>query len=75
MNKILYTKGFKTVVEVDDLVFDGNHLVVPSYWTSSILDYIDKFDTTLISEADTNDFENFRNFLKAVEDFKNKNIN
>lgn len=73
MKKNLYKENVQTLIESDDLHFDGKSLIIPSYWVGSILDYIKNFNTDMISEADAQDFDSFKAFLESVEDFKNKN--
>jgi hypothetical protein len=75
MQKELYIKDkaqTKVVVKNDDLVFDGKNLVVPSYWVSSISDFIKDVDENSIDEADREDFKQFKRFLFDVEDFTNR---
>lgn len=73
MEKELYlNKKMKNraVIKHDDLEFDGKNLVIPSYYTDLILDYITS--ERLSREADIEDFIAFKKFLLEVQEFKNK---
>lgn len=71
MTRDLYMKGVKKVIQVDDLIFDGNNLIIPSYWTDCVLDYISNFNQSSVTQADSEDFISFKKFLTEVQ--KNKN--
>ncbi|MFZ9376800.1 MAG: hypothetical protein ACO25K_06720 [Candidatus Fonsibacter ubiquis] len=59
-------------VKADDLKFDGKNLIIPSYYTSVILDYLKTTDIHDMNEADKEDFKAFKNFLYDVEEYSNK---
>lgn len=72
MIKNLYMKDKtgKIVVTVDDLKFDGKNLIVPSYWTSVLIDYLDVANVEKMKAADREDFNIFKKFLSTVQDYK-----
>jgi hypothetical protein len=71
MNKdLFYNQPYP--IKSDDLKYDGKNLIIPSYYTSIILDYLKTTDTHDMNDADKEDFKAFRNFLYDVEDYKNK---
>lgn len=70
MTKDLYMKGTKKVIQVDDLIFDGKSLIIPSYWTDCVLDYISNFNQSSVTQADSEDFVNFKKFLTKVQESK-----
>lgn len=72
MIKNLYMKDKtgKIVVAVDDLKFDGKNLIVPSYWTSVLIDYLDVANVEKMKVADREDFNIFKKFLSTVQDYK-----
>jgi len=70
LKDLVYKEPYPIVA--DDLKFDGKNLVIPSYYTSIILDYLKTTDIHDMNEADKEDFKSFRNFLYDVEDYKNK---
>jgi len=74
MIKNLYTndKTGKIIVAVDDLKFDGKNLIVPSYWTSVLIDYLDATNCDKMKAADREDFNIFKKFLCAVQDHKDE---
>jgi hypothetical protein len=74
MQKDLYLKNTKQkiFIQSDDLKFDGKNLIIPSYYTSIILDYLKTTDMYDMDEADREDFLSFKDFLKDVEEFKNQ---
>jgi len=63
-------KGVKKVIQVDDLIFDGKNLIIPSYWTDCVLDYVSNFNQSSATQADSEDFVNFKKFLTAVQESK-----
>jgi hypothetical protein len=70
MEKELYMKGEspkKILVKHDDLRYDGKTLLIPSYWASTIADYLKSLDETKISEEDKEDLETFKCFIFDVE--------
>lgn len=60
------------LVEVDDLIYDGKNLIIPGYWTSSVLEYLLKIKENSLKEEDVEDFETLKSFLFKVEDIKNQ---
>jgi len=67
MEKDLYLKD-KYSIEVDDLKFDGKNMIIPSYWAGVLSDYIRNFDPSKESEADRQDYKNFRDFVTKVDE-------
>lgn len=75
MEKELFMKGEsvrRTVVQHDDLKFDGKNLVIPGYWASTIAEYIKSIDESKIAEDDKEDLETFKSFIFDVEYSKNQ---
>jgi hypothetical protein len=71
MNKdLFYNRPYP--VKSDDLKYDGKNIIIPSYYTSTILDYLKTTDTHDMNEADKEDFKAFKNFLYDVEEYKSK---
>lgn len=72
MIKNLYMKdgGGNILVAVDDLKFDGQNLIIPSYWTSVIIDYLDGVDSAKMKGADREDFNSFKQFFSDVQEHK-----
>jgi len=71
MNKdLFYNQPYP--VKSDDLKYDGKNIIIPSYYTSTILDYLKTTDTHDMNEADKEDFKAFKNFLYDVEEYKSK---
>jgi hypothetical protein len=60
------------LVKVDDLIYDGRNLIIPGYWTSSILEYLLHIKENSITDGDIEDLENLKSFLSKVEDIKNE---
>lgn len=59
------------VIKHDDLKFDGEHVIIPSYYVELLLDYIRGWNSTgTESQADAYDYDEFRKFLAAVEEYK-----
>lgn len=70
MEKELYMKGEptrKTIIQHDDLKFDGKTITIPGYWASTIAEYLNNLDESKISEADKEDLELFKSFIFDVE--------
>lgn len=61
------------LVRSDDLIYDGTNIVIPSYYIESIIDYIENVDMSALSEADIDDYNNFKSFLQEVQTYKNRN--
>lgn len=76
MTKDLFMKGEpdrKIVVQQDDLKYDGKNLIIPSYWTSTLADFINKIDESKIAEEDREDLNTLKSFIFDVEYNKNQN--
>ena len=58
-NLYMNDKTGKIIVAVDDLKFDGKNLIVPSYWTSVLIDYLDATNFDKMKAADREDFNIF----------------
>jgi hypothetical protein len=71
-NLYMKDKSGKIIVAVDDLKFDGKNLIVPSYWNSVLIDYLDAANCDKMKPADREDFNIFKKFLCAVEDYKDE---
>jgi hypothetical protein len=71
-NLYMNDKTGKIIVAVDDLKFDGKNLIVPSYWTSVLIDYLDATNFDKMKAADREDFNIFKKFLCAVQDHKDE---
>ena len=75
MEKELYMKGElprKTVIQHDDLKYDGKNLIIPGYWANTLAEYIKLIDENKISEDDKQDLETFKNYIFDVEYSKNE---
>jgi hypothetical protein len=75
MEKDLYMKGDanrKTVIQHDDLKYDGKNLIIPGYWANTLAEYIKLVDENKISENDKQDLETFKSFIFDVEYSKNE---
>jgi len=74
MIKDLYmpTKGEKVVIQNDDLKFDGKNLIIPSYYSEIIYDYIQNWNVKNQKEADIEDYEQFKSFLFDVNEYTNQ---
>lgn len=70
MIKDLYMKD-KYVIEADDLKFDGKNIVIPSYWISSLCEYIKNYNFEAETQADIEEYKSFRKFLWDIEEYKN----
>ena len=66
-----------TVIQSDDLKFDGKNIVIPSYYASIVSDYLDNVNTKdmNLNDADMHVYLAFCSFFEAIVDHKNKNIN
>jgi hypothetical protein len=69
MQKELYTKT-PCPVRHDDLKFDGDNIVIPSYWASSIYDFLTKVNTSNIDSGDIEDLNSLKKFVADVMDYK-----
>jgi hypothetical protein len=75
MERELFLKektNVQVLVRSDDLTYDGNNIVIPSYYVNSIIEYIENFNTTSLSEADCEDYNDFKEFLQQVQTYKNQ---
>jgi len=75
MQKELYIQSKRKaniVIKHDDLSFNGREMTIPSYWASSLDDYISKVDRNSIAEADRQDFDQFKSFLFDVMEYSSK---
>lgn len=74
MIKDLYMKNIndKTLVQSDDLKYDGKNIIIPSYYVDTILDYVKDYKLNEVPLVDIEDYQLFRNFLCDVQEFKNK---
>jgi hypothetical protein len=69
MEKELYLKDKYPVVS-DDLKFDGKNIIMPSYYTGIICDYLSHVDAKGMNDADRNDYFAFVKFFEDVMDYK-----
>lgn len=69
MQKELYTK-VQYPVRHDDLKFDGDNIIIPSYWSSSIHDFLTKVNTFNVDLGDIEDLNNLKKFVADVMDYK-----
>ncbi len=77
MEKELYLSGQaakEAIIKNDDLVFDGKNIKVPSYYASVVLDYIEKAPVKTWSEADQEDFLQFKSFFEDVAGFMERRV-
>lgn len=65
-------KSEKILIQSDDLKFDGKNIIIPSYWASSISEYIKNYNFEGENVADIEDFKSFRKFLWDIEEYKNR---
>ena len=75
MEKDLYMKGDtnrRTVIQHDDLKYDGKNLVIPGYWASTIAEYLNALDESKINPDDKQDLLTFKDFIFDVESIKNE---
>ena len=69
MQKELYTK-VQYPVRHDDLKFDGENVIIPSYWSSSIYDFLCNVNTSNIDACDIEDLNSLKKFVADVMDYK-----
>lgn len=67
---IYKTEKEKVLVQSDDLIFDGKKIVIPSYYSSVLLEYILSYDHSKVTKADAEDYLQFKKFLDDIESFK-----
>lgn len=75
MVKDLYMKDAatrKTVIQHDDLKFDGKNLIIPGYWANTIAEYLNALDESKINPDDKQDLLTFKDFIFDVESIKNE---
>lgn len=68
----------KYPVQSDDLKYDGQRLLIPSYWTDTILSVLSAVDGLDIDGEDREDIVHLTQFLrevKAKKDEKNSQLN
>jgi hypothetical protein len=74
MKKDLYMKkpNENTVIQSDDLKFDGKNIIIPSYYASIVSDYLDNVNTKdmNLNDADMHDYLAFCSFFEAIMDYK-----
>ena len=70
MQKDLYVKE-PYPVRHDDLKFDGNNIVIPFYWASSIDDYLSKVNINQMEQADIDELRELKAFISDVLDYRN----
>lgn len=79
MEKELFMKGKpkkSVVIQADDLKFDGENIIIPSYYDSVIYDYLTHVDTKDMNDADKHDYLAFCSFLESIIDYKaDKKVN
>ena len=68
------TKKDEAIICSDDLIFDGKKIIIPSYYSSSLLDYISNYNNSdifgTLPKVDAEDFLQFKRFLEDIETFK-----
>jgi len=73
MEKELFMKGKpkkSVVIQADDLKFDGENIIIPSYYDSVIYDYLTHVDTKDMNDADKHDYLALCSFFEAIIDYK-----
>jgi hypothetical protein len=74
MKKDLYMKkpNENTVIQSDDLKFDGKNIIIPSYYASIVSDYLDNVNIKdmNLNDADMHDYLAFCSFFEAIIDHK-----
>lgn len=60
------------VIQHDDLKFDRKNIIIPSYWTDSILDVLVKINPNELNVDIREDFDAFKNFLIDIQEYKNQ---
>lgn len=61
-----------TVIQSDDLKFDGKNIIIPSYYASIVSDYLDNVNIKdmNLNDADMHDYLAFCSFFEAIIDHK-----
>ena len=59
-------------VQTDDLKYDGKNLIIPSYWTETLLEFVSTPANT-IDQNDTDDHITLVEFLTKVKESQNEN--
>lgn len=75
MEKELFTKDptqNSIIIQRDDLKFDGKHIIIPGYWTDSILDVMFTIDPNELNVDIREDFDALKNFFIDIQEYKNK---
>jgi len=60
----------RIIIQKDDLKYDGDNIIVPSYWASSLFDFLSNANKEKIETADLEDLSAFKHFLADVIDHK-----
>jgi Family of unknown function (DUF5522) len=63
-------KAKPALVQSDDLVFDGEKIIIPGYWSEALADFLAHTDKNKLDEADRPDLETIREFLSKVVDYQ-----
>ena len=63
------------VVQSDDLVFDGEKIIVPGYWSESLLEFLNNANIIDLDAGDLPDLTNFKEFLSKVIDHQQEKQN
>ena len=76
MKKDLYMKkpNENTVIQSDDLKYDGKNIIIPSYYAGIISEYLTNVDLKAagFNDADMHDYLAFCSFFEAILDYKDK---
>lgn len=71
MNRELY-KNDNSVIRRDDLKYDGENFIIPSFWVNTISDILYAVDEKKIDQNDLEDFKLLKNFFYDVQEYKNE---
>ncbi len=52
------------IIQHDDLKFDGKNITIPRYYIDSLCEYIKDYKTEGELQADVEDYQAFRSFIK-----------
>lgn len=69
--ELVFTERYP--VRHDDLKFDGNHILIPSNWSESLFEFLDRVDISKLEEGDKEDYNTLYNFVNNVSRYKRKN--
>ena len=63
-----------TVIQSDDLKYDGKNIIIPSYYAGIISEYLTNVDLKAagFNDADMHDYLAFCSFFEAILDYKDK---